>query len=84
MVVQGSGFGQKSGTQHFRMVFLPDEKTLTSAPESQISFVKDIRAPDPTPRRSQCCHILHLDTCNTAFYICHLPRNDSTSVHDQS
>ena len=28
MVVHGSGFGQKPGTQHFRIVFLPDEKTL--------------------------------------------------------
>ncbi len=25
MVVHGSGFGQKPGTQHFRIVFLPDE-----------------------------------------------------------
>src|SRR5579871_302198 len=31
MVVHGSGFGQKAGTQHFRIVFLPDEKTLTRA-----------------------------------------------------
>jgi len=31
MVVHGSGFGQKPGTQHFRIVFLPDEKTLTAA-----------------------------------------------------
>ena len=31
MVVHGSGFGQKPGTQHFRIVFLPDEKTLTKA-----------------------------------------------------
>jgi alanine-synthesizing transaminase len=31
MVVHGSGFGQKPGTQHFRIVFLPDEKTLASA-----------------------------------------------------
>jgi alanine-synthesizing transaminase len=31
MVVHGSGFGQKAGTQHFRIVFLPDEKTLGSA-----------------------------------------------------
>ena len=28
MVVHGSGFGQKPGTKHFRIVFLPDEKTL--------------------------------------------------------
>ncbi len=31
MVVHGSGFGQKPGTKHFRIVFLPDEKTLTRA-----------------------------------------------------
>ena len=31
MVVHGSGFGQKPGTQHFRIVFLPDEATLTKA-----------------------------------------------------
>jgi len=30
-VVHGSGFGQKAGTQHFRIVFLPDEPTLTKA-----------------------------------------------------
>jgi alanine-synthesizing transaminase len=31
MVVHGSGFGQKAGTKHFRIVFLPDEQTLTLA-----------------------------------------------------
>jgi len=31
MVVHGSGFGQKPDTQHFRIVFLPDEKTLEKA-----------------------------------------------------
>src|ERR1700732_4462328 len=31
MVVHGSGFGQEPGTKHFRIVFLPDEKTLTAA-----------------------------------------------------
>ena len=31
MVVHGSGFGQKPGTKHFRIVFLPDEKTLSNA-----------------------------------------------------
>jgi len=31
MVVHGSGFGQKPGTKHFRIVFLPDESTLTRA-----------------------------------------------------
>ncbi len=31
MVVHGSGFGQKPGTKHFRIVFLPDESTLSKA-----------------------------------------------------
>ncbi len=31
MVVHGSGFGQKPGTRHIRLVFLPDEPTLTKA-----------------------------------------------------
>ena len=31
VVVHGSGFGQKAGTRHFRIVFLPDEKTLSRA-----------------------------------------------------
>jgi alanine-synthesizing transaminase len=31
MVVHGSGFGQKPGTKHFRIVLLPDEKILSSA-----------------------------------------------------
>ncbi len=31
VVVPGSGFGQVPGTQHFRVVFLPDEATLACA-----------------------------------------------------
>jgi alanine-synthesizing transaminase len=31
MVVNGSGFGQKPGTKHFRIVFLPEEPTLAKA-----------------------------------------------------
>ncbi len=31
MVVHGSGFGQKPGTKHFRIVFLPDEQILSQA-----------------------------------------------------
>jgi len=31
VVVPGSGFGQKPGTSHFRVVFLPPEETLRSA-----------------------------------------------------
>jgi alanine-synthesizing transaminase len=39
MVVHGSGFGQKPGTQHFRIVFLPDEKTLSSAYAAIAAFI---------------------------------------------
>ncbi len=39
MVVHGSGFGQKPGSQHFRIVFLPDEKTLTSAYAGIADFI---------------------------------------------
>src|SRR6266480_4731666 len=31
LVVHGSGFGQKPGTKHFRIVFLPQEETLRTA-----------------------------------------------------
>lgn len=31
LVVHGSGFGQKLGTRHFRIVFLPDEQILSRA-----------------------------------------------------
>ena len=40
MVVHGSGFGQKPGTQHFRIVFLPDEKILSSAYQAIGQFMK--------------------------------------------
>jgi alanine-synthesizing transaminase len=39
MVVHGSGFGQKPGTQHFRIVFLPDEQTLSKAYASIADFI---------------------------------------------
>ena len=39
MVVHGSGFGQKPGTKHFRIVFLPDEKTLSRAYEAIAEFL---------------------------------------------
>jgi len=39
MVVHGSGFGQKPGTKHFRIVFLPDEKILSSAYEAIAEFI---------------------------------------------
>jgi alanine-synthesizing transaminase len=41
MVVHGSGFGQKLGTQHFRIVFLPDEETLTKAYAGIAEFMKE-------------------------------------------
>ena len=41
MVVHGSGFGQKPGTQHFRIVFLPEEKTLTQAYTAIGEFMRE-------------------------------------------
>ena len=41
MVVHGSGFGQKPGTQHFRIVFLPNEQTLTIAYAGIAEFIRD-------------------------------------------
>ena len=41
MVVHGSGFGQKPGTQHFRIVFLPNEQTLTKAYAGIAEFIRD-------------------------------------------
>jgi len=41
MVVHGSGFGQKPGTQHFRIVFLPDEQTLTKAYTGIADFITE-------------------------------------------
>jgi alanine-synthesizing transaminase len=41
LVVHGSGFGQKPGTKHFRIVFLPDEATLTKAYNSMSEFMKE-------------------------------------------
>jgi alanine-synthesizing transaminase len=41
MVVHGSGFGQKPGTQHFRIVFLPDEITLTKAYAGIADFIRE-------------------------------------------
>jgi alanine-synthesizing transaminase len=40
LVVHGSGFGQKPGTKHFRIVFLPDEKTLTKAYSAIAEFIR--------------------------------------------
>jgi len=41
MVVHGSGFGQKPGTQHFRIVFLPDEARLTKAYAGIAEFMRE-------------------------------------------
>jgi len=41
MVVHGSGFGQKPGTQHFRIVFLPNEQTLTKAYAGIAEFIRE-------------------------------------------
>jgi len=41
MVVHGSGFGQRPGTKHFRIVFLPDEATLTVAYSAIGSFIRE-------------------------------------------
>ncbi|MGA9557904.1 MAG: aminotransferase class I/II-fold pyridoxal phosphate-dependent enzyme [Terriglobales bacterium] len=41
MVVHGSGFGQRPGTKHFRIVFLPDEKTLGAAYSAIGSFMRE-------------------------------------------
>jgi alanine-synthesizing transaminase len=41
MVVHGSGFGQRPGTKHFRIVFLPDEKTLASAYSAIGDFLRE-------------------------------------------
>jgi alanine-synthesizing transaminase len=41
LVVHGSGFGQKPGTRHFRIVFLPDEAILTKAYQSIGEFMAE-------------------------------------------
>ncbi len=40
VVVPGSGFGQRPGTKHFRVVFLPDEKTLEKSYRNIAEFFK--------------------------------------------
>jgi alanine-synthesizing transaminase len=40
-VVHGSGFGQRPGTKHFRIVFLPDEKTLSAAYAAIGDFMRE-------------------------------------------
>jgi alanine-synthesizing transaminase len=41
LVVHGSGFGQRPGTKHFRIVFLPDEQTLTKAYGAIADFLRE-------------------------------------------
>ncbi len=41
MVVHGSGFGQRPGTKHFRIVFLPEEKALTAAYSAIGDFIRE-------------------------------------------
>lgn len=40
LVVFGSGFGEKPGSNHFRIVFLPDDLTLKQAYERLANFTK--------------------------------------------
>jgi len=41
LTVHGTGFGQAPGTKHFRIVFLPDESTLTLAYEGIRAFIAE-------------------------------------------
>jgi len=41
LVVHGSGFGQRPGSKHFRIVFLPDEKTLAKAYGAIADFMRE-------------------------------------------
>jgi alanine-synthesizing transaminase len=41
LVVHGSGFGQKPGTKHFRIVFLPNEEILTRAYSAIADFMRE-------------------------------------------
>ncbi len=41
LVVHGSGFGQKPGTRHFRIVFLPDEQTLARAYAGMADYLRE-------------------------------------------
>jgi alanine-synthesizing transaminase len=44
VVVPGGGFGQRPGSQHFRVVFLPPEKTLERAYDQISRFMKTYSA----------------------------------------
>jgi alanine-synthesizing transaminase len=41
LVVNGSGFGEKPGTRHMRIVFLPPESVLSTAYEAMSQFMKE-------------------------------------------
>ncbi len=41
LVVHGSGFGQRPGTKHFRIVFLPNEKILSAAYAAIGDFLRE-------------------------------------------
>jgi len=41
LVVHGSGFGQKAGTRHFRIVFLPQEPVLSAAYDAISEFIRE-------------------------------------------
>jgi len=41
LVVNGSGFGQRPGTQHFRIVFLPEEGVLARAYQAITDFMAE-------------------------------------------
>jgi alanine-synthesizing transaminase len=41
LVVHGSGFGQKPGSKHFRIVFLPQEDVLKKAYTEIGDFVRN-------------------------------------------
>ena len=41
LVVHGSGFGEKPGTRHMRIVFLPPEPVLSAAYEAMTDFMRE-------------------------------------------
>ena len=41
LVVHGSGFGEKPGTRHIRIVFLPPEPVLSEAYEAMTEFMQE-------------------------------------------
>ena len=41
LVVHGSGFGERPGTRHIRIVFLPPEPVLKAAYEAMTEFMRE-------------------------------------------